>query len=224
MRDGTPAQFAMRIAIYTVGLFCLSMGVAFSVNSNLGVSPITSVPYVLSKISGNNLSLWVIAANTALVGLQILLLRRRFPPINLFQIIFSVIFGYFTDFTKFLLGDLVIPTYLGQLSMLFISIIFVALGVALYMEVNLVPLAQEGFSSVVSKVGNIPFHRAKIYVDCSWVALAIFLSLIFMQKIEGIREGTLITAFAVGRILPLFRRRLSPVIRWLCFAGKEIHQ
>lgn len=38
MKKSTPAQWAIRIVIYIIGLFFLALGVAFAVNSNLGVS------------------------------------------------------------------------------------------------------------------------------------------------------------------------------------------
>ena len=39
-----------RVILYAVGLLFMAFGVAFSVNSNLGVSPVNSLPYVISKI------------------------------------------------------------------------------------------------------------------------------------------------------------------------------
>ncbi|NMA25513.1 MAG: hypothetical protein GX936_07595, partial [Clostridiales bacterium] len=47
--------------IYALGLFTLAFGIALSVKSNLGVSPVSSVPLVLSKISG--LSLGTVTAS-----------------------------------------------------------------------------------------------------------------------------------------------------------------
>lgn len=38
MKKSTPAQWATRIILYIIGLFFMAMGVAFAVNSNLGVS------------------------------------------------------------------------------------------------------------------------------------------------------------------------------------------
>ena len=140
MKKSTPAQWAIRIGIYIIGLFCLALGVAFAVNSNLGVSPVTSLPYVVSLISGTALSTCVILVYGSYILLQVLILRKEFRIINLTQIIFSAIFGYFTDFTKWLLGDFTLPTYAGQLAMLAISIVVVALGVFLYIEVDLVPM------------------------------------------------------------------------------------
>ena len=78
--------------------------------------------------------------------LQILILRRQFKPVNLFQIVFSTIFGYFVNFTKDVVGDFAIPTYPGKLLMLAVSIVFIAIGVVLYIGVELVPMPMEGLS------------------------------------------------------------------------------
>ena len=45
-------KFVKRIVIYLAGLFFVALGVAFSVNSNLGVSPVNSLPYVVSRFQG----------------------------------------------------------------------------------------------------------------------------------------------------------------------------
>ena len=51
MRKSTPAQWGLRVLVYILGLFCLAVGVALSVNANLGISPVNSLPYVVSKLS-----------------------------------------------------------------------------------------------------------------------------------------------------------------------------
>ena len=46
--------------IYVTGLLFMAFGVAFSVNSSLGVSPVNSLPYVISRITGLDLGNCVI--------------------------------------------------------------------------------------------------------------------------------------------------------------------
>ena len=220
MKKSTPAQWAIRIIIYIIGLFFLALGVAFAVNSNLGVSPVTSLPYVVSLIANAPLSTCVIVVYGSYIVLQIIILRKEFRIINLTQIIFSTIFGYFTDFTKWMLGDFTLPTYAGQLVMLAISIVIVALGVFLYMEVGLVPMPMEGLTqSIADKVGK-PFHNIKVVVDCTVVVLGIVLSFVFLHGLEGIREGTIITAIVVGKMVAVFKKPLQPVVRKLCFGAE----
>lgn len=44
----------------------------------------------------------------------------------------------------------VIPTYFGQLLMMAISIVLVALGVAIYMDVKLINMPMEGMTLAIS--------------------------------------------------------------------------
>ena len=93
-------KFILRIVVYIIGLFFLALGVAFSINSGLGVSPVNSLPYVISLITGVEIGTMVIIVFSFYILVQILVLRKDFKWINLTQIIFSTIFGYFTNFTK----------------------------------------------------------------------------------------------------------------------------
>ena len=43
-----------RIIVYIVGLFILALGLTLNTKANLGVSPIISVPYSISQITGLN--------------------------------------------------------------------------------------------------------------------------------------------------------------------------
>ena len=179
----------------------------------------TSLPYVISLIADTALGTCVIAVYGVYIVLQILILRREFRLINLTQIIFSTIFGYFTDFTKWLLADFALPTYAGQLVMLGISIVTVAFGVFLYMEVDLVAMPMEGLTQAIARKVGRPFHNVKIVVDCSTVALGILLSFVFLHGLFGIREGTVITAIVVGKVMGLFKKPLQPVVQKLCFGA-----
>lgn len=221
MKKSTPIQWGVRALLYILGLFFLAVGVAFSVNSNPGVSPVNSLPYVLSQISGRAMSACVIVLFCSYIALQALILRREFKAVNLLQIVFSTVFGYFVDFAKWLLGDFALPTYAGQLGMLAISIVFIAVGVVLYIEVDLVPMPMEGLSLAISKKRGIPFHNMKIVVDCVVVAAGVALSLLLLGGLVGIREGTVITAIVTGKVMALVKRPLSPVLQRLCFAQPQ---
>ena len=71
--------------IYVTGLLFMAFGVAFSVNSSLGVSPVNSLPYVISRITGLDLGNCVIGIFAFYILVQILLLRKKFRPIDLTQ-------------------------------------------------------------------------------------------------------------------------------------------
>lgn len=219
MRKSEPIQWVFRVLIYVLGLFFMAIGVAISVNANLGISPVNSLPYVISQISGFALSSCVIGVFTVYIIAQILLLRKEFKWINLTQLIFSTIFGYFVDFAKWLLTDFNIPTYAGRLVMLAISIVVVSVGVELYLEVELVPMPMEGMTLALAQVLKKPFHNVKIAVDCTVVLLGLVLSLALLHRLDGVREGTIIAAVVTGKIIALVRKPLSPLVQKVCFGG-----
>lgn len=82
--------------MYFAGLFIMTAGIAFSVKSDLGVSPVSSIPYTLTCVWGIEMGKATILFHVGLVLLQILLLRKDFKAISLLQIVIGVIFGYFT--------------------------------------------------------------------------------------------------------------------------------
>ena len=226
MRKSTPIQWGLRVLLYMLGLFLLAVGVAFSINSNLGVSPVNSLPYVVSQISGTAMSTCVIIVFCSYILLQVLILRKEFNPINLLQIVFSTAFGYFVDFAKWIVGDFALPTYAGQLAMLAISIVFIAVGVLLYLDVELVPMPMEGLSLALAKKTNVPFHNMKIIIDCIVVALGVALSFLFLHSLVGIREGTVITAIVTGKLMAVLKKFITPVVQRICFgsSGPEDEQ
>ena len=217
MRKSTPIQVVFRVGIYCLGLMLIALGVAVSVNSNLGISPVNSLPYVISLIVNVPLGTCVTVIFCFYILLQFLILRRQFNPIELLQIVFSTIFGYFVDFAKALVGNWALPGYIGQLIMLVISILLIALGVLLYMEVQLVPMPMEGLSATIAKKLNMPFHTMKTIVDCIVVVTGVLLSFTILGRLEGIREGTIITAAITGKVIGLMKKPLSPIITKICF-------
>ena len=94
----------VRIPMYFVGLFLMTIGIAISVKSNLGVSPVSSIPYTMTCVWGIEMGKATILFHTILVLIQIILLRRNFKPINLLQIAVGVVFGYFTTFCNCLIS------------------------------------------------------------------------------------------------------------------------
>mgnify|MGYP000556214682 FL=1 len=90
----------------------MTLGVAISVKSNLGVSPVSSIPYTITCVVGLEMGKATILFHAVLVLLQILLLRRAFQAKNLLQIFAGILFGYFTTFCNSLMVFFPDPTNL----------------------------------------------------------------------------------------------------------------
>lgn len=217
-----PGVVLSKVAVYAVGLLFMAFGVAFSVNSGLGVSPVNSLPYVVSLVLGVDMGSCVIGVFSFYVLVQILIYRRDFKWINLTQIVFSTLFGYFVDFAKAVVGDFALPTYPGQLIMLAVSMVLVALGVCLYMDAGLVNMPMEGMTNAIAeRIVKKPFHDVKVAVDCLAVAAAILLSFVGLGGLEGIREGTLLCALLVGKMMKPMQKVLAPLVDRICSAPQE---
>lgn len=217
MKKSTPAQFAIRLAVYCLGLLVLAFGIALSVNCNLGVSPVSSLPYVVSQILGISLGTCTTIVYAIYVLFQMLLNGKKFQPALLLQLVFSTIFGYFVDGAKYVLGDFILPTYFGQLAMLAVSILLIGFSLVLYIDVQLAPMPAEGLVGCIAHKLGKPFSTVKTLFDCASVLVGTVLCFVFLGRLVGIREGTILTALLVGRIMGILRKRLSPLIQKLCF-------
>ena len=179
-------KFVKRIVIYLAGLFFVALGVAFSVNSNLGVSPVNSLPYVVSRILGKDLGTCVTVIFIGYILIQILLLRKAFRPLDLAQILCSFAFGYFVDLTETLLGSFCLPGYPGRLVMLAISIFLVAFGICLYLDTDLIVMPMEGLTAAMNKTvfPKKAFHEVKVILDCTVVVVGIVLCFVFLGELQ----------------------------------------
>ena len=213
----SPKKLAARAAIYCAGLLAMSFGIALAVNSNLGVSPVSSLPYIVSQILHISLGTCTIIVYTVYILLQMILQGKKFQPALLLQLVFSTIFGYCVDGAKFILGDFILPTYFGQLAMLAMSILLIGLALVLYIEVDLAPMPAEGLVGCIAGKLNKPFSTMKTLFDCTSVLVGTVLCLVFLGKLVGIREGTVITAILAGKMMGLIRKWLGPKIRKVCF-------
>lgn len=211
-------KLLFRAAIYLIGLFLVAMGVAFSIKSSLGISPASSLPYVFSLAASWPLRLTVTIVYAFLVLLQWLILGKRFHWRNVFQVLFAVIFGYFCDLSVLILGNLSCSSYFGRLALLSVSIVLISLGVTLYVGAKLLPLPVEGLALALSSVSKkVKFPVFKIIIDASLVLSAAALSLIAFGTVEGVREGTVLSALAVGFVVRLLQKPLTPLIDKICF-------
>jgi len=212
-------QFVLRISVYLFSLAVLAVGVVFAVNSNLGVSPVNSLPFALSEVFQIPLSSSIIIVYTIFVLLQIVILKKDFKPYLLLQLAFAVIFGYFVDLFKLIIGTFRFPGYVGQLVMVAISALFIGVGVAMYLCVQLLPLPMEGLVSAITTAfkGKVKFSVVKTGCDSACVLIAAILSFVFLGKLVGVREGTVITALLLGPIVGLAQKHLTPRIEKVVF-------
>lgn len=207
-----------RIIFYILGLFVLAIGVVFSIYSNLGVSPVNSLPYVFSLITGKEMSICIILIFSIYILVQMLILRKEFKWINLTQLIFSSIFGYFVDLTKNILGNISITSYPIQLLFLAISILLVAIGMSLYLNADLINMPMEGMTIAIQQkvLSKWSYYDVKVLLDCIVVGIGIILSFAFKGKLVGIREGIVLSALLIGWVMKKIEKVIKQVVEKIC--------
>ena len=198
-----------RYIVFLIGLFINSLGVSLITKANLGTSPISSVPYVLSLNFPFTLGQFTIAFSLLLILIQLIILRRNFKAEHLLQIPISILFGYFIDLTMVMLFFVNPQTYLSSVVYLLIGCVILGFGVYTEVLANVAMLPGESFVRAVSSTWKTEFGSTKVAFDVSLTVIAAVLSLLFAHRLDGVREGTIIAALLVGFIARLFGRRLS---------------
>ena len=195
MENTKGSRLFVRIPAYVIGLLIMTLGVAISVKSNLGVSPVSSIPYTITCVVGLEMGKATILFHAVLVLLQILLLRRAFQAKNLLQIFAGILFGYFTTFCNSLMVFFPDPTNLiVRLAMMLFSTGLIAFGLFWYVPADIIPLAGEGAMLAISKTIKKPFPTVKIAFDVTMVVI----SLICLHSLGSVGIGTIAAAILVG--------------------------
>lgn len=193
----------------------MSIGVAFSKTAQLGTSPISCVPCILSYILPWTMGQITIAMHVVFIALQIILLRSKYEPIQLLQLAVAFIFGYFTDFSNNLIESLFLcGNYLISIIYCFIGIVLVGFGVYIEVKADVVMLAGEGLVSAISKVTGKEFAKMKVIFDSTLVTIGTCLSLFFLGGLNGVREGTILAALFVGTFVKLYDCKFTFINRY----------
>ena len=198
-----------RYLIFFIGLFVNSLGVSLITKANLGTSPISSIPYVLSLNFSFTLGNFTIFFSIFLIFLQLCILRKNFKLEHLLQIPISILFGYFIDFTMVLLKSVNPETYVMKFVYLLIGCLILGFGVYLEVLANVAMLPGESFVRAIVNTWNREFGSTKVMFDVSMAVIAAVLSFVFAYHLDGVREGTIIAALLVGFISRFFGKKLE---------------
>ncbi len=197
----------IRLIMYFGGLLIMTAGIAVSVKSNLGVSPVSSIPYTLTCVWGIEMGKATILLHFCLVLLQLLLLRGNFEAKSFLQIAVGFVFGFFTTFCNWCMSFLPsTDNMLIRVIMMLVSAVLIAFGIFLYLPADIIPLAGEGTVSVISHVTQKPFPKVKVAFDVSMVAVSLLVCLLFIHSPGSVGIGTVAAALLVGVFLDVITK------------------
>lgn len=189
----------------TLGLLLIALGVAISLKSNLGTSPISCPPCMMAlKWPDITVGQFTWVVNFSLIFVQMAVLRKRFRLSDLMQIPAVLLFGYLCDVCIWACQGLPAEGYALQLVWSVLAIVVTAVGLRIEINGNAWMLSGDKTCAAVSEVFGISFSSVKIAFDVLFVlgsaafAWFAFGSLFGNGETNVIREGTLLLAVLTG--------------------------
>lgn len=195
-------------ALFLIGLFIASMGVAFSTKAGLGTSPVASLPYSVSLVSSLlSFGGWLNVLSVLQIAVQVILLRKKCKPLEIaVQTVLAFVYGYLTNLSCFLIRDIAVNAYWQQLLYMLLGCVVLAFGIWLQFKGGVAMLPGEAMNRAISQVTGKRYENIKILFDVIYIALSAVVCLVFLGRLEGVREGSVIAAVAVGLLIKLYNK------------------
>lgn len=210
--------FLWQHVLLLLAMFFMTLGVALCVRSNLGSGVISSIPMSFSlageagKAPGLTIGEYTNLMNVILVFAQVMILRRRFEPMQLFQLVIGFIFGCFLDVNMWITSFLPYSNPGYQIIAQLMGATILGCAVAVEIRCGSVTMPGEGIQVAIARVTGRPFPIVKITVDTILVILAVISGYCFFGTWPWtvVGAGTLFAMFYVGYVVKL----VNPHLGW----------
>ena len=208
-------QVIKNYALFLIGLFIASMGVALSAKAGLGTSPVASVPYSVSLVNhALTFGWWLNMWSVLQIAVQIALLRKKCKPVEIIiQTVLAFVYGYLTDFSCKLISGLQANSYIMQFALMILSCFVLGFGIWIQFKGGVAMLPGEAMNRAISEVTGKKYENIKIFFDVLYIIVAAAICFIFIGKLEGVREGSIIAAVFIGNIIKLYNSLYNKLTR-----------
>ena len=208
-------QVIKNYALFLIGLFIASMGVALSAKAGLGTSPVASVPYSVSLVNHTlTFGWWLNMWSVLQIAVQIALLRKKCKPVEIIiQTVLAFVYGYLTDFSCKLISGLQANNYIMQFALMILSCFVLGFGIWIQFKGSVAMLPGEAMNRAISEVTGKKYENIKIFFDVLYIIIAAAICFIFIGKLEGVREGSIIAAVLIGNIIKLYNSLYNKLTR-----------
>lgn len=222
-----------RALFYVAGLLILSMGLTLNTKAGLGVSPIISVSYSISQITGMNFGNMTLLLYWAFVAIELILhfiqwKRQDMPPQttlkmlvlkDVLQLPVSLVFTRFLNLYSSVLPDFPASAtgldefFPMRLLVLILAILFTGIGASMSLSMRVVPNPGDGIVQAIADTIHKNVGLTKNCFDLFNICITICIGLFVAGHIIGINVGTVLAMIGVGRVMALFlyltRKKMS---------------
>lgn len=200
---------ARQLLLYFSGLFLYAFAVSLMIRANVGISPITSVAWIFTRITPLSIGATQMICGTVLFLVQVVWMGKDFDKLQYLQIGALFLFSVFVDVAMFC-TNILLPaldsSLVGRSVLFACSLPLMAVGLGTVTITNVVMVPGDGLAKAIAYKLRWPFGKARVLSDTICVAFTATVSLIALRRLEGIQVGTLIAAATVGNLVRLYIR------------------
>ncbi|WP_077212667.1 YczE/YyaS/YitT family protein [Bacillus dakarensis] len=185
----------MKYVLYVAGILLLTLGISFTIQSDLGTSPFDALLVGLAYKVGLTVGSWEIIIAFVLIGVNSLLKWQRPEFLGL---VTAFITGVGIDMWLFLLHNSITPELWYSKFVYFgIGLVVIGFGTAIYLHTNFAPIPVDRLTLILQEL-----TRTNIFLSRTFIYLLFLILAFFFNGPIGV--GTLLTVCLGGIILNSF--------------------
>lgn len=201
-----------RIGIYLLGMVTVSTGIVLCALCGLGISPISSWPYILADVLPFSFGTLTMMFHLVNIVFQYLLEKNLVNIRVLLQIPVAVAFGAMIDVIK---GMITVNTnsIICQIIALMLSVFLTALGMVLIINMDMIQNPPDGCVKAISEKTGIEMGNMKLLYDFFMVITSTIVGYLLLGDFRGLGIATIVSAIFVGKILTGLQKCLGEKLK-----------
>lgn len=204
-------------AAFGVGLLLLAFGTALTAYGDFGISMVVAPAYILHLKVSEFLPFFSFGMAEYVLQAAVLLfmaaLLRKFRVVWLLSFVTAVLYGLILD-ASMLLMALLPDIFTLRLVIYVLGALICDVGISLLFRTYLPPEVYELFMKEIARKLGKPIPTIKTVYDCTSMAVAIAMSLLFFGTLRGIGIGSVICALVNGALIRAFTKMFDRIFEF----------
>lgn len=185
----------VKYVVYAGGILLLTLGIALTIQSNLGASPFDALLVGLSLNVGFSVGSWEIILACILICGNSLLSKQKPEILGLLT---AFITGLGIDIWLFFLKNwITFESWYSKVCCFGIGLIIIGVGTSAYLHTNFAPIPIDRLTLIIQKLA-----KTNLFLSRTFIYLTFLLAAIFLNGPIGV--GTLLTVCLGGVLLNFF--------------------
>ena len=193
-------------------VICTGFACALSLKAAVGVGAWDAFAQTISSMIHIKVGTMGMILNCSCIVGQLVILKKEFRPIQLLQVLVSVILGSVVNFMLYDVLSFEINAYVTRLILILLAYVLCAIFVGAIMVLDLVTFPLEGLCMALEKVTPFKFSQIRQAVDVICIIIGVVLSLALNIPL-AVREGTVIGMIMFAPLMGKFMEIEKPLFK-----------